>query len=92
MTYTSPQSRRLGWVVGLTSTAYLMVVLDALVVISASPSSPRCAPSRWRIAAARQGTRPAGRCVSRRMNPTTRTNQRPPAYEPQYTANEEAVR
>ena len=35
MTYTSPQSRRLGWVVGLTSTAYFMVVLDALVVITA---------------------------------------------------------
>jgi len=35
MTYTSPQSRRLGWVVGLTSTAHFMVVLDALVVITA---------------------------------------------------------
>src|ERR671930_1490931 len=29
---------RLGWVVGLTSTAYFMVVLDALVVVTALPS------------------------------------------------------
>ncbi len=41
MTYTSPQSRRLGWVVGLTSTAYFMVVLDALVVITALPRMQR---------------------------------------------------
>jgi EmrB/QacA subfamily drug resistance transporter len=35
-----PQSR-LGWVVGLTSTAYFMVVLDALVVITALPRMQR---------------------------------------------------
>jgi MFS family permease len=28
---------RLGWVLGLTSTAYFMVVLDSLVVVSALP-------------------------------------------------------
>jgi EmrB/QacA subfamily drug resistance transporter len=32
---------RLGWVVGLTSTAYFMVVLDALVVITALPRMQR---------------------------------------------------
>jgi EmrB/QacA subfamily drug resistance transporter len=32
---------RLGWVVGLTSTAYFMVVLDALVVITALPHMQR---------------------------------------------------
>ena len=41
MTHTSPQSRRLGWVVGLTSTAYFMVVLDALVVVTALPRMQR---------------------------------------------------
>src|SRR5581483_10892789 len=30
-------TRRLGWVLGLTSTAYFMVVLDALVVVTALP-------------------------------------------------------
>ena len=33
--------RRLGWVLGLTSTAYFMVVLDALVVITALPQMHR---------------------------------------------------
>src|SRR5262249_18765500 len=32
---------RLGWIVGLTSTAYFMVVLDALVVITALPRMQR---------------------------------------------------
>ncbi len=35
------QHRRLGWVVGLTSTAYFMVVLDSLVVITALPRMQR---------------------------------------------------
>jgi EmrB/QacA subfamily drug resistance transporter len=35
------QKPRLGWVVGLTSTAYFMVVLDALVVITALPRMQR---------------------------------------------------
>ena len=34
-------TRGLGWVVGLTSTAYFMVVLDALVVITALPRMQR---------------------------------------------------
>jgi EmrB/QacA subfamily drug resistance transporter len=34
---TAPTRRRLGWIVGLTSAAYFMVVLDALVVITALP-------------------------------------------------------
>jgi len=38
---TPTSSRRLGWVVGLTSTAYFMVVLDALVVITALPRMQR---------------------------------------------------
>ena len=37
MTDTSTTKRRLGWVVGLTSTAYFMVVLDSVVVITALP-------------------------------------------------------
>ncbi|HEX5250665.1 MAG TPA: DHA2 family efflux MFS transporter permease subunit [Gaiellales bacterium] len=37
MTDTTTPARRLGWVVGLTSAAYFMVVLDALVVITALP-------------------------------------------------------
>jgi EmrB/QacA subfamily drug resistance transporter len=41
MTDTPASSRRLGWVVGLTSTAYFMVVLDALVVITALPRMQR---------------------------------------------------
>ncbi|MBV9916483.1 MAG: DHA2 family efflux MFS transporter permease subunit [Solirubrobacterales bacterium] len=41
MTGTSATSRRLGWVVGLTSTAYFMVVLDALVVVTALPRMQR---------------------------------------------------
>lgn len=41
MTDTPGTSRRLGWVVGLTSTAYFMVVLDALVVITALPRMQR---------------------------------------------------
>jgi EmrB/QacA subfamily drug resistance transporter len=41
MTDMPPTSRRLGWVVGLSSTAYFMVVLDALVVITALPRMQR---------------------------------------------------
>jgi EmrB/QacA subfamily drug resistance transporter len=41
MTDTPATNRRLGWVVGLTSTAYFMVVLDALVVITALPRMHR---------------------------------------------------
>jgi MFS family permease len=43
MTNTQKQERktRLGWVVGLTSTAYFMVALDALVVITALPRMQR---------------------------------------------------
>ena len=41
MTDTRTTNRRLGWVVGLTSTAYFMVVLDALVVITALPRMQR---------------------------------------------------
>jgi EmrB/QacA subfamily drug resistance transporter len=41
MTDTQPTSRRLGWVVGLTSTAYFMVVLDSVVVITALPRMQR---------------------------------------------------
>jgi EmrB/QacA subfamily drug resistance transporter len=41
MTNTPPKHRRLGWVVGLTSTAYFMVVLDALVVTTALPRMQR---------------------------------------------------
>ena len=41
MTDIPAQNRRLGWVVGLTSTAYFMVVLDALVVITALPRMQR---------------------------------------------------
>jgi EmrB/QacA subfamily drug resistance transporter len=37
MTDTSVPNRRLGWVLGLTSTAYFMVVLDSVVVITALP-------------------------------------------------------
>src|SRR5579884_1763637 len=37
----TPTTSRLGWVVGLTSTAYFMVVLDALVVITALPRMQR---------------------------------------------------
>jgi EmrB/QacA subfamily drug resistance transporter len=37
MTDTPTKARRLGWVVGLTSTAYFMVVLDSVVVITALP-------------------------------------------------------
>src|SRR5947209_14353418 len=37
MTNASAHGRRLGWVVGLTSAAYFMVVLDALVVVTALP-------------------------------------------------------
>src|SRR5262249_13463779 len=35
------QTPRLGWILGLTSTAYFMVVLDALVVITALPRMQR---------------------------------------------------
>jgi EmrB/QacA subfamily drug resistance transporter len=38
---TAPHGPRLGWVLGLTSTAYFMVVLDALVVITALPRMQR---------------------------------------------------
>ncbi len=42
MTDMSAESRRrLGWIVGLTSTAYFMVVLDALVVVTALPHMQR---------------------------------------------------
>ena len=41
MTDPPATSRRLGWVVGLTSAAYFMVVLDALVVITALPRVQR---------------------------------------------------
>jgi EmrB/QacA subfamily drug resistance transporter len=37
MSQTVPKSDRLGWILGLTSTAYFMVALDALVVITALP-------------------------------------------------------
>jgi EmrB/QacA subfamily drug resistance transporter len=37
----TPPKSRLGWVVGLTSTAYFMVVLDALVVTTALPRMQR---------------------------------------------------
>jgi EmrB/QacA subfamily drug resistance transporter len=41
MTDTSATNRRPGWVVGLTSTAYFMVVLDSVVVITALPRMQR---------------------------------------------------
>jgi len=41
MTDAHGTSRRLGWVVGLTSTAYFMVVLDAVIVITALPRMQR---------------------------------------------------
>jgi EmrB/QacA subfamily drug resistance transporter len=41
MTDKPATSRRLGWVVGLTSTAYFMVVLDSVVVITALPRMQR---------------------------------------------------
>jgi EmrB/QacA subfamily drug resistance transporter len=41
MTDTPASNRRLGWVVGLTSTAYFMVVLDSVVVITALPRMQR---------------------------------------------------
>jgi len=41
MTDTPAANRRLGWVVGLTSTAYFMVVLDSVVVITALPRMQR---------------------------------------------------
>jgi EmrB/QacA subfamily drug resistance transporter len=41
MTDTSATNRRLGWVLGLTSTAYFMVVLDSVVVITALPHMQR---------------------------------------------------
>jgi EmrB/QacA subfamily drug resistance transporter len=37
----NPTTKRLGWVLGLTSTAYFMVVLDALVVVTALPRMQR---------------------------------------------------
>ena len=37
MSPTAPKPDRLGWILGLTSTAYFMVALDALVVITALP-------------------------------------------------------
>jgi EmrB/QacA subfamily drug resistance transporter len=40
-TLTQDLKPRLGWIVGLTSTAYFMVVLDALVVITALPRMQR---------------------------------------------------
>jgi EmrB/QacA subfamily drug resistance transporter len=41
MTDTPASNCRLGWVVGLTSTAYFMVVLDSVVVITALPRMQR---------------------------------------------------
>ena len=41
MTGTPSTTRRLGWVVGLTSTAYFMVILDSVVVITALPRMQR---------------------------------------------------
>ncbi|HUA46040.1 MAG TPA: DHA2 family efflux MFS transporter permease subunit [Solirubrobacteraceae bacterium] len=41
MSDTSPARRRLGWVMALTSTAYFMVVLDSVVVITALPRMQR---------------------------------------------------
>ncbi len=41
MTQPSEAKPRLGWVVGLTSTAYFMVVLDAVVVVTALPRMQR---------------------------------------------------
>jgi EmrB/QacA subfamily drug resistance transporter len=41
MTDTAATRRRLGWVIGLTSIAYFMVVLDALVVTTALPRMQR---------------------------------------------------
>jgi EmrB/QacA subfamily drug resistance transporter len=41
VTATSATRRPLGWVVGLTSTAYFMVVLDSVVVITALPRMQR---------------------------------------------------
>src|SRR6516162_5349817 len=41
MTGTPATSRSLCWVVGLTSTAYFMVVLDSVVVITALPRMQR---------------------------------------------------
>ena len=41
MTRAPATDRRLGWVVGLTSTAYFMVVLDSVVVITALPRMQR---------------------------------------------------
>jgi len=41
MTGTPATSRRLGWVMALTSTAYFMVVLDSVVVITALPRMQR---------------------------------------------------
>ena len=41
MADTPATNRRLGWVLGLTSTAYFMVVLDALVVVTALPRMQR---------------------------------------------------
>ena len=37
----APQRIRRGWVLGLTSAAYFMVVLDSLVVITALPQMQR---------------------------------------------------
>jgi EmrB/QacA subfamily drug resistance transporter len=41
MTDTRSTTRRLGWVIGLTSTAYFMVILDSVVVITALPRMQR---------------------------------------------------
>jgi EmrB/QacA subfamily drug resistance transporter len=41
MTDKPPSKRRLGWVLGLTSTGYFMVVLDSVVVITALPRMQR---------------------------------------------------
>jgi MFS family permease len=41
MTHTPATNRRLGWVVGLTSTAYFMVILDSVAVITALPRMQR---------------------------------------------------
>jgi EmrB/QacA subfamily drug resistance transporter len=54
MTDTPATNRRLGWVVALTSTAYFMVVLDAVVVITALPRMHRdlhvgVSPLQWTV-------------------------------------------
>ena len=44
----SPGRTRLGWVLGLTSTAYFMVVLDSSVVLTALPRMQHDLHAAWR--------------------------------------------